>query len=61
MIYASISQVENFDINFTRYIRVKVEDQIRIEKNIKILRFENRFIDKVKTFFIDDIVFKNNI
>ena len=58
-----MSQVENIDINFTRCIRVKPEDRLRIEKNIdiKILRLKNRFIDKIKTFFIDDIVFKNDM
>ena len=61
MIYASISQVENLDIDFTRYIRVKVEGRFRIEKDIEILRLENKSIDKIKAFFIDDIVFENNM
>ena len=56
-----MSQVENFNINFTRYIKIKVKDRIRIEKDIRILRFENRFIDKVEAFFINDIVFENNM
>ena len=59
----SISQIESLDIDFARClkIRIEIENWIRIEKDIKILRFENKFIDKIKTFFIDDIVFENNM
>ena len=41
--------------------KLKTEDRLRIEKNLEILRFENKFIDKIKTFFINDIVFENDI
>ena len=61
MTYASISQVENINIDFTRCIRVRAEGRLRIEKDIEIMRLENRFIDEIETFFIDDIVFENNI
>ena len=61
MIYASMSQIENININFTRYIKIKSENRIRIERNIRVLRFKNKFIDRIKTFFICDIVFKNDI
>ena len=54
-----MSQIESFDINFPRCIRVEIE--IRIEKNIEIMRFKNKFIDKIKAFFIDDIVFENDM
>ena len=50
MIYASISQVENIDINFTRCIEIKIKGRIRIEKNIRILRLKDKFIDRIKTF-----------
>ena len=61
MIYLNISQIESININFTRYIEIKIETRIRIEKGIKILRFNNKFIDKIETFFIYNIVFKNNV
>ena len=61
MIYAGILQVESLDINFARCIRVKVEGRIRIERDIRVLRLKNRFIDKIEAFFINDIVFKNNM
>ena len=61
MIYASMLQVENLDINFTRYIKIKIEGRFRIEKDIEILKFEDKFINKIKAFFIDDIVFENNM
>ena len=35
--------------------------KIEIKKKIKILRFKNNFLNKIKTFFINNIVFKNNI
>ena len=56
-----MSQVENLDIDFARCIKIKIKDRIRIERDIRVLRLENRFIDKIKTFFIDDIVFENNM
>ena len=59
MIYVSISQIESININFTRYIEVKVKDRIRIEKDIRVFRLENRFIDKIKTFLVYDIAFEN--
>ena len=61
MIYTSMLQIENFDIDFTRCIRIKVEDRIRIEKDIRVLRFKDKFINKIETFFIDDIVFENDM
>ena len=61
MIYASISQIENININLTRCIEVEIKNRIRIEKNIKISKFENKFIDKVEMFFICDIAFENNV
>ena len=61
MIYINISQVESINIDFARYIRVKIEDRIRIEKDIRVLRFKNGFIDKIKTVFICDIAFENDI
>ena len=61
MIYASILQVENFDIDFARCIKVEIENRFQIEKDIGILRFEDRFIDKIETFFINDIVFKDDM
>ena len=35
--------------------------EIKIKKKIKILRFKNNIINKIKTFFINDIIFKNNM
>ena len=61
MTYEGISQIENIDINFARCIRIRIKDRFRIEKDIEILRFENKFIDRVEAFFINDIVFKNNM
>ena len=54
-------QVENLNIDFTRCIRIKIEGRIRIEKNIRVLRLEKKFINKIETFFIKNIAFENNM
>ena len=54
-------QVESLDIDFSRYIKVRVEDRFRIEKDIEILKFDDKFIDRIETFFINDIIFENNM
>ena len=61
MIYINISQIESLDIDFARCIRVKIKNRFRIEKNIGILKLKNKFIDKIKMFFINDIIFENNM
>ena len=42
-------------------LKLKIENRIRIERNIRILRLKNRFIDKIETIFVCDIVFKRDI
>ena len=33
----NISQIENINVNFTKYIKIEIEKKVRIKKEIKIL------------------------